>query len=481
MKLRRPILIHPLWILLAAALLPAQTPVPVVNDLGLVNGASFRGGVIFANATARGSIVSIFGRDFSGTTAVADSLPLPTQLPGSATQVLFNNLPAPLFFVSPTQINAQVPFELPASAFSASLVVRNGDVSSKPVNVRLVPGDPGVFTLLQNGGGPPAVLHPDGKPVSRLNPVKPGGYLLIFATGLGAVSPTIASGQPAPTDPPATTASKPTVLLSARPVTVTFSGLAPGFVGLYQVNVQVPSDFPFANPQVVLMQSNTSPSLTVGGMGLASASPLTAAAGSPDLTITATGLNLPAGASLNFGGRKFRSTVQQGGQDTITATIPAGALRVTGSIPVYTTAVEFGGFQSNQLNFNITGTTIPGTAPALSNLVMTTPISCGSSCVSFSVDFDFQDPDGDIVYNGSAENSARLEIRQSTCFSYSTSGTGLNFPDQTQRRLHYDVEISRPLLAGSYSLEWRLVDQAGNRSNPFITPVNAWLCPTQPP
>ena len=129
----------------------AQAQTPVINPLGLVNAATGRSASSVPVA-ARGSIVSIFGNNFSSTTASANGLPLPTQLPGTGTQVLFGGIAAPLFFVSPTQINAQVPFELPDGS-SVDVVVRNENGASAPLQVTLLPQDSGIFYVLKWGGG----------------------------------------------------------------------------------------------------------------------------------------------------------------------------------------------------------------------------------------------------------------------------------------------------------------------------------------
>ena len=133
------------WFVLVAM---AQAQTPTINPLGLVNAATGRSSSSVPVA-ARGSIVSIFGKNFSTATASADRVPLPIQLPGTGTQVLFGGIAAPLFFVSPAQINAQVPFELP-DVSSVDLVVRNEFGASAPLNVTLLAQDPGIFVVFRD-------------------------------------------------------------------------------------------------------------------------------------------------------------------------------------------------------------------------------------------------------------------------------------------------------------------------------------------
>src|SRR5665213_610243 len=89
---------------------PAQAQIPTINLDGLVNAATGRSASSIP-VTARGTIVSIYGHNFSSVALTANGFPLPKELGG--VQVSFGSLPAALLDVSPSQINAQVPFELP--------------------------------------------------------------------------------------------------------------------------------------------------------------------------------------------------------------------------------------------------------------------------------------------------------------------------------------------------------------------------------
>ncbi len=235
----------------AAALTPATVPAG-----SAVNGASF------APAPARvspGSIISIFGTNLAGETRAAASLPLPTTL--SSVTVLINNTPAPLFLVSPTQLNVQVPFEVSGS--TATLTVNNGTSPSAPITMNLAGAAPGIFTTLQNGSGPGAVTHGDGALVSATSPARADEVLSIFCTGLGAVTPLVASGRAAPGNPPAAATLQPTVTIAGRTVEVLFAGLAPGFAGLYQVNVRVPSGIAAGTHPLVITSTVGSNSVTL--------------------------------------------------------------------------------------------------------------------------------------------------------------------------------------------------------------------------
>jgi len=203
-----------------------------VPQAGVVNGASFLSG-----AASPGSIISIFGVNLAATAAAAQSLPLPTQLAGTTAEI--GGIAAPLFYVSSSQINAQVPVEL--SGTSAPLVVRNGASTSAPVTIFLRSAGPGIFTRGSTGSGPGAITHASSQlPVSAELPASPGDFVQLFATGLGRVSPAVSSGRPAFSQLLSQTVSPVTVTMNGVPALVAFSGLAPGFVGVYQVNTQVP-------------------------------------------------------------------------------------------------------------------------------------------------------------------------------------------------------------------------------------------------
>ncbi len=205
-----------------------------LNPLGIANAAGF---APITNSVAPGEIVSLFGTGLAGATQSATNVPLPTTLGG--VQVTVNGRPAPLFFVSAQQINALVPYNLPED-YATFKVINNG-VSSSPVTVYANNSSPAVFTLPPNGISSAAALHADFSLVSANSPARRGETILVYLTGLGTVKPTVADGAAAPPNPFSLTTAPTSVFFSSTEGTVSFSGLAPGFVGLYQLNVQVPT------------------------------------------------------------------------------------------------------------------------------------------------------------------------------------------------------------------------------------------------
>lgn len=216
---------------------------PAFTAANVTNGASFRRGIV------PGSIATIFGAGLSSVNGIARAaLPLPRQLAG--TTVTVNGIAAPLFALANVngaeQVNLQVPFEIAGQA-TAQIVVTSGGAASQPVQVDVWPAQPGVFTA---DGFTGAVLHGSTyAPVTAANPAAKGEVVLIYATGLGDVGNPPATGAAADA---ARTVVPAEVMIAGTPALVSYSGLAPGFAGLYQLNVTVPADAPSGVASVVV-------------------------------------------------------------------------------------------------------------------------------------------------------------------------------------------------------------------------------------
>ncbi|MBK9171166.1 MAG: hypothetical protein IPM24_27420 [Bryobacterales bacterium] len=184
-----------------------------------------------------GAIVSIFGWNLASETAEAEGPELPNTLAG--VQVTLNGMTAPLYFVSPGQINAQIPFTIVSD--QVTVIVRRGALFSEAVTLPLKTASPGVLVAAD---GTALALRPDGSLVTRENPARRGEPTTIFGIGLGPVFPLVGPGLPAPVDPLSRVRFLPRVLLGDTPAPVGFAGLAPGFVSLYQVNLDIPAAAP---------------------------------------------------------------------------------------------------------------------------------------------------------------------------------------------------------------------------------------------
>ena len=214
---------------------------PVVFEGGVVNGASFRPSNAQGGEVAQGSIISIFGSNLATAIAGAVRVPLPINLVG--TSVSIGGHAAPLFFVSAGQINAQVPWG--AATGTVQLTVETPQGTSTPVNVSIVETAPGLFSQAASGRGPGAVLNFVSQGNTPINTaastIVPDGIVSIFGTGLGPVTEPPPDGAAGDGQPTTTT---PVLMIGGRQAVVEFSGLAPEFVGLYQINARVPPDTP---------------------------------------------------------------------------------------------------------------------------------------------------------------------------------------------------------------------------------------------
>jgi len=229
--------------------------VPQLAPQGVVSAASSLPGAI-----APGSIISLLGANLAATTTFAASLPLPTTLGG--TSVTIGSIAAPLFLVSPTQILAQVPFELLSP--SVPITVRNGLAASDAVSIPMAATVPAIFKALPTGTASGIILHSSTLQfVTAQNPATPGEQVRILATGLGRVTPTVSSGRPAASQPPSATNFLVTVTMNGFTAPVSFAGLVPGFVGLYEVVAQVPALTPESAQVVLTTNGVASPAVTM--------------------------------------------------------------------------------------------------------------------------------------------------------------------------------------------------------------------------
>jgi uncharacterized protein (TIGR03437 family) len=230
-------------ILALLLLLPASlTAQPVIANGGILNAASFTRD----QPVAPGEIVSLFGSGLAARLAVGDSVPLSATI--DDVFVTVNGVRAPLYLVSPGQINAQIPWDI-ATTGTATIVVNRGGAASAPATVTVAPSAPGLF-MVPNGTQAIAVnsdgtiaANPGSIQGLNTHAARAGDVLVLYATGLGAVTPNIQSGHNSG-DQLRRTVVTPVINIGGVPAPVAFSGLAPQFVGVNQLNVTVPSGVP---------------------------------------------------------------------------------------------------------------------------------------------------------------------------------------------------------------------------------------------
>jgi uncharacterized protein (TIGR03437 family) len=239
--------------------LGASSMAPVLR--AAVNGATFA-----ANAPlSPGSIISLFGLNLGNGTASAESVPLGTTLADASVMMAGNTLP--LLYGSNGQINAVVSAGINTNT-SQQIVLQRDNALSIPISVDVASAAPGVFGYPAPGAPPQqgAIVNAATYAVADpATPVTAGDVLAIFATGLGAVDQTLPDGAAAPNSPLANTVAKPTVTIGGQNAMVSFSGLAPGFVGLYQIDAMAPNGVTPGDqtPVVISIAGETSPPVII--------------------------------------------------------------------------------------------------------------------------------------------------------------------------------------------------------------------------
>jgi uncharacterized protein (TIGR03437 family) len=224
-------------------------PLPTISTGGIVHAASF------AHTVAPGSLASVFGTNYANSNGSASSTPLPDILNGVSISV--NNTPAPLVFVGLFQANFQVPFETVPG--QATVVVTVNGIASPPATVNVTAIAPGIFVA---GTNQAVVLNPDNSVADSGHPAKVGSVVVMYVTGLGPLDHPIPTGSPASATPLSNAKTQPTVTIGGANAAVSFAGMTPGFVGLGQINMQVPK-LPAGSYPVVIKQGRQTRNSTV--------------------------------------------------------------------------------------------------------------------------------------------------------------------------------------------------------------------------
>jgi uncharacterized protein (TIGR03437 family) len=215
-------------------------PLPAIASNGVVNTGSYQVG----QGLAPGSYISIFGAYLADAIVGSPTLSLPVSV--GTVSVSFDggglSLPGHISFVSPGQVNVQIPWEFQGQS-SVKMTVSLSYIPSAVYTVPLNTYSPGIFEFSDNGHLSAAATDANGVVFTQANPAKRGQTIVLYVNGLGPVDQKMTSGEPTPLPPPlANTTVLPTVKIGNTNAHVDFAGLSPGWVGLYQVNVDVPSN-----------------------------------------------------------------------------------------------------------------------------------------------------------------------------------------------------------------------------------------------
>lgn len=206
-----------------------RLPTPFTATAGVVNAASGLPSI------APGSLISIYGVDLAAGSGAAGSIPLPTSL--NETSVTINGVLAPLLFTSPTQINAQVPFETPVG--NATLVAVVAGQKSAAVTFNVTATGPGVLMQPQSNHAV-AQNYSDWSVNAPQNAAAPGQYVVVYLTGQGLVDNPVATGAAPPASPPSVPLAAAQAKIGGSAADIQFLGLAPGLVGVSQMNLLIP-------------------------------------------------------------------------------------------------------------------------------------------------------------------------------------------------------------------------------------------------
>ena len=255
---------------LAFGLGAAVAEQPVTTPRGAVNGVSLQSAPA---VVAQGGVLAVVGEQLAAAHTKPEGSQLPLALEDPAVEVLINGVAAPIFFVSPTQINALVPWETETGW--AEVVVRRGGLESSAMGVLVASANPNLFTYdgsnslitLTSGDNPDAPsLGMDGPAPAAssgtASSVDQGQTLTIFAAGLGLTDPTVTSGALGAGQVPV---AAQRAYLGGLPVTISSAALSTDEVGVYRAEFEVPE---LASPgEVFRWYSGNSGSAAVLGAG----------------------------------------------------------------------------------------------------------------------------------------------------------------------------------------------------------------------
>lgn len=232
----------------------APLPQPIISSV-----TSAADGV---SPVASGGLISVFGSNLSPSTIAASGTPLPTVLGNSC--LLVNGTPISLLLVSSSRINAQLDN---VTSGSSTISIRTPQNVSPDFNFTVGSTAPAVFLNGTDGNStnlPSVTRAANGLQVTPSNPIHEGDSLTIFAAGLGLTSPVVAAGTVSPTNPLAVAVVQPTVTLNGTSLPVTFAGLVPGQIGVYEIQVNVPSSTPLGlSVPLIITQNGQSQTVNV--------------------------------------------------------------------------------------------------------------------------------------------------------------------------------------------------------------------------
>jgi large repetitive protein len=243
---------------------PNQTPPPTLAPGGTLNNLN----PVVGAPLSPGTIAQVYGTGLAPAAASTGPAPLPIKF--GTTFALVGATQAPLYSLSSGQINIQIPYEVAANQ-QTPIILSVNNALTLPLMLNMVAAAPGVLSddkgpngpSFQDGAGIVAQHSSNGTLVSSTSPAAPGEYLVMYLVGMGATNPAVASGAETPTAPLSYATAQPTVTVGSQTSTILFAGLTPGFVGLYQIDFQVPPGASSGNLVVTVTQNGVAANSTL--------------------------------------------------------------------------------------------------------------------------------------------------------------------------------------------------------------------------
>jgi uncharacterized protein (TIGR03437 family) len=237
-----------------------------------VNSATYQAAV----PVSQGGLTTLFGNGFTTEIATAAGASWPTSL-ANREVVINDEIKAPIYFINSTQVNFQMPQSAPLGSDRIALRIADTGELIAGGSLPIAAVSPGLFTATRDGKGQAAATNQDGRINSSANPAARGSIITLYGTGQGRVSPPVPDGVAAPSSPLSNTVTVPTsdaraciasqpsmcVAIGSSFAEIQYSGLAPGYIGLWQINVKIPQEVPPGNATPVRILLNGVPSNTV--------------------------------------------------------------------------------------------------------------------------------------------------------------------------------------------------------------------------
>ena len=216
----------------------AVSTAPILTATAVVNAASYA-----KNGVAPGEIVTLFPNNVGPATLTGTGLDASGKVltEVAETRVLFDGIAAPIIYATKNQVAAVVPYEI-AGRESTEVQVEYKGIQSVAVTVQVLAAVPGIISVNSQGTGEAVALNQDGKANSAANPAARGTIVTLYATGEGQRNPAGVTGAlSAANDAPVLPVS---MTLGGVPAHLTYAASAPGFIGMMQIDVMIPTTAP---------------------------------------------------------------------------------------------------------------------------------------------------------------------------------------------------------------------------------------------